>query len=277
MRRSAGIVAALGSLSACSLIVSTSGLAGDPERPSGGEGGMDAPAALDGPGPADGTSDAADATADARTSPCTGQHLFCDDFDDGPVDPKSRWTTSKQEAGPLTLDTTSFVSAPRSLLMSVQPGAGTRVTEIRKEVSPSANALRIDLDMRSPGPSDTSFGEYDPITVRFFPTPTGVASHQLGIAIYPNGATFEYHKDLDNGGASNDAPSFTFPFGRWVHVTVTVSFATSKATIALDGVKAAEVALTGASLTRAEIAVGATYALDANVTWPFSFDNVVAD
>ena len=279
--RRAAIIAALACLCACSLIVSTAGLAGDPQGPVDREGGL---------GNSDGPTDSMPSTPEAgdgssfdaeggKSSPCGVPHLFCDDFDDGPLDPGARWTTTTSEAGPLGFDMGLFTSSPRSLRMQVQPGAGVRRTEIRKALPSTPASLRIDLDMRSDGPSTSTYDEYDPIEIGLYPPPAGTTYHAITIAMNPGGAALTYYSNLPDGAVPFRVRPFTFPFRRWVHVTINATFTTSRprTTLALDGIEVADVTLDGTTLTRADVALGAPYTKDAKVSWTFLFDNLVAD
>jgi hypothetical protein len=281
MRRISAIVFTIASASACSLVVGTSGL-------SDGAAASDSGPAIDGGGDviavADSATNARDGEtlvdSDAAASPCSVTHAFCDDFNAGGSDVTTRWTSAKQNAGPLTLDTTLFASPPRGLKMALQPGTGKRVTEIRKQVDTTGSVVRVDLDLHSSGPSSSMWTEFDPVEIALEPAPPGYDYHALTIAMYSNGtATFEYFHSKGTTSSVVVAPQFVLPMGRWVHVSVVADYSTSPGTgtISIDGAAAAQVAVGGSSLTGIEVAVGATYTEQANIDWTFGFDNVVVN
>src|SRR5688572_10340801 len=104
-------------LASCTLFTDFGGL--HDGATSSGEGG--------GGGATDGSSPAETSTADGptnvtpsneagpRPSPCLAAHEFCDDFDAPSLVLPGKWEDMRQAAGPVTLDTVQFLSAPRSL------------------------------------------------------------------------------------------------------------------------------------------------------------------
>lgn len=271
----------LAGASGCSLLVTTSGLAGDPETTVGGDGSVtttgDA-ASTDG-APADGAvRDAPIAPGDA-SSPCAAAHLFCDDFDTGDTNLGTRWDSFRQSSGPITLDTSTFLSAPRALRATLTPGNGVRVSELRKAFSPKSSKTRVDFDLLIEGPTG-SFGELDPAGLEFYPPPSNLKDHGLAIAMYESQTVLQYHASPVGGGMSTAVETpFTLPTSRWVHVTMTADYSTPQPTgaIALDGTQVAAVTMGGAAPSSIEVTLGLIYSEAATGTFTSVFDNVVVD
>lgn len=140
-------VAVLGALlSACSLLVSTSGLSGGTEVASSGD-------ASSGDATVQGdTSASVDAlNDDGSTRACAAPHTFCSDFDTGML--TDSWELFSTD-GSSRLDSTSFVSPTRSLLL--QCGSGTSCGIFKR--LPSASRARVELQVEAVdlGPVDAA-------------------------------------------------------------------------------------------------------------------------
>ncbi len=140
------LTAAFVSTAACSLLVSTSGLAG-PDGPSGeggGGGGNDARVTPE----ASAEAGAADAGAcDSGFCACAADaHSFCDDFDDVPTG--AAWTTTHSPGGTLAYEENGTFSPPRSLLATTDARmSGDARESIDLIPTPPVTRLRAEFDM----------------------------------------------------------------------------------------------------------------------------------
>src|SRR5678815_5383821 len=107
----------LASITACGLFPDLGPLSG------GDAGGSDAVADGTNDVSIDVTNDAppSDAGLDVKKSPCTVQHTFCDDFDDGSFGAK--WDNSDNGSGGTLSQTTNAVSPPYAFQATVPGGA----------------------------------------------------------------------------------------------------------------------------------------------------------
>lgn len=283
MRRSVAIALTLTSFAGaggCSLLVSTNGLSdGDTATPDGGPGIGDGPAAIDSASEAA----APDAGPDARdaASPCRSKHLFCDDFDTGDSKPIGRWDSLIENAGPIILDTSMFVSPPRALHVTMPPGAGVRASKLRKTLSPTSPKSTLDVDLFVTGPTGGSFVEVDPIGITLSPAPSGFTKHGIAIAIYPTKTVLQYYASppADGGTTTTVESPFTLPTSRWVHLTITVDYtpAIPLVAIAIDGMPSTRITPGGTAPTSLGLEVGVIYTSAANTDFAVVTDNVVVD
>jgi hypothetical protein len=283
MRRLAtlGSAVVLAGAGGCSLLVTTSGLSGDVGLTDGGDGsiatsgdaGLTDGASSDGPGPD------APVSETGAPSPCSTQHLFCDDFDTGGSSLGARWDFFRQNAGPIVLEPSTFASPPRALRATLTPGSGVRVSELRKVVTPQSATTRVDFDVIVEAPTGT-FVELDPVGIDISPPPANFKNHGLAIAMYPTKTVLQYHASPVGGGATTAVETtFTLPTSKRVHVTMTVDYSAAQpiGTIALDGTPAAQVTMLGTTPSSLEVTLGLIYTEDATGTFTGAFDNVVVD
>ncbi len=283
MRPWTALIVAICSSTACSLVVSTNGLSGGPVDGST-EGDAGSNASNDGSVAADakriGEGGSTFFPPDAAASPCSTPHLFCDDFDTGdPAALATRWSSVLQMAGPLSLDTNLVASPPRALHLAAQPGTGKRASELRKIVATTTSVVHVELDMFSSGPGAGTWAEIDPVEVTMNPAPAGFDYHSVSLGTYPDGINFEYYKSSGGTTAPGVTSKITLPFGKWVHLAVTIDYAASPhtAVLAVDGVTAAQLTIEGTPPSSVEVALGATYSEKLAVDWTLGFDNVVVE
>jgi hypothetical protein len=273
-------------LGACSLLVSTSGLddgASDAVADGGDndasmaplvESGSDGVAPVIPPISNDAATDGA--KVDPTTvSPCSATHVFCDDFDTGSADVATRWSSSQQSAGPITIDSFLPRSPPRGLHLALTSGMGNRASELRKELSLSSKAFHYSVDTNIATPSSPSYGEVDILDLQFSPPPSGYSFSAVSVDMYPDRTTFEYYATT---GPTDTLvqPTIMLPHNTWVHLDIDVDFNPSPATATLkiDGGIAATINLIGDSLSSVSMGLGATYTNNAGVTWDVAYDNI---
>jgi|GEM_PF-6159912 len=275
MRRVIGVVA-VACLTACSLLVDTGGLHDGAPVPSGDDANPPVDGgARDGPLGDDATADAAlDATdgdaPDAPLSPCALPSLFCDDFDTGPSDPAGRWDSMQSAAGPLSFDTATFRSAPRSLRVAITAGTGGRASELAKRVTGLSGSVVVELDVLSGGPTGT-YGEVDPIAITLEPPPPSRTKQSLAVIFYSDGLYFENYRENPNQADNQKIGAFP---SKWAHVRIAVSMATKQAVLTIDDAVVATVLVEGSALTGIVVGTGAPYTNDVGAPWTFNFDNV---
>lgn len=261
-------------LGACMFLVDTEGLAGPVPVDASANDGKTADDSVDAREEAP-----ADATIDAQVSPCTGVHLFCDDFDTGILE--SRWDVMHTEAGPLTLSSEAYVSASRSLRAVVYPGTGVRRTSLRKTVAVPAKTVRFEVDVLSIPPTEGTYRQVDIVAIAMIPPSAGLIDEELGLRYNATSGQveLEWVRQLEGGGTDIEFVPVVLPPGRWVHLTIEAdaSAATGLGRLYVDGVHQADMDISGASPQAVELRVGPDYTKDAELIWPMSFDNVVVD
>ncbi|MBS2020241.1 MAG: hypothetical protein JST00_45700 [Deltaproteobacteria bacterium] len=240
----------------CSLVVSTSGLTGGGDTPTN-EGGVDGGA---GDAAADVSADATDArpTPDAgdggNTPFCaslTTKPTFCADFDVGALGDLGSLVGSP------ALDTSAFVSSPRSLLATVQ-GSDTNRSSC---LSTALNATPAALEVRFKARIDESApAQGIEVLNVLFAKPQGSCN-----VIY---STRDGEWTFDEYCSVNDTTTLVdihrtgvkVVAGAWVSITSKVDLTSKKASVSLDGALPVDVTLSpGLTTGPATLTVGINY------------------
>ncbi len=272
--RSASLVPALLAFGGCTLLLGY----GDEVELARDAGTSDAPAiAAD----ASGADVADDRPFCARQSP---RPTFCASFD-GPAY-LSEWQASVSNNARLDRDTTSFVSGPASLRISLDRKDDGMVT-----AGPSADfaawadrpfsvAIGFDIQIEAAAPLETFVVMASPI-VMFVPTRATYLIQFTG-RLLADGSTVAVSivEVTMNPEASREHPSaLSLQVGKWAHVDLTMALAGSNnaARLAIDGAVGFEapLALTAGGTPSTSFGL-ATVSAD-TTTWTYRFDNVTLD
>ena len=194
---------------------------------------------------------------DAGTSCATAPSntIFCDDFDVGALG--ARWDAA--DVTYASLDTTAFVSAPRSYHLVLPSEPKERGGYFKKAVTvPSTANFQVELDMRV----DRADKVY----------PFGVDGYALVVNL--DGYLNEVVGPTPYGGYPITG---TFPSGVWRHVTLRIRRGAGTVALLIDGASAvAERSVAKPALLSTGdcgVLVGIYYA-PANAVWDGRFDNV---
>jgi hypothetical protein len=230
------------------------------------EASADSPLFNDGPTSMDGG-----AGEGGGSSPCGAAHLFCDDFDHGPL--SNKWAVD----GPCSannLDPSTSVSPPNSMLALPQStGTCQRMTAVLT-VAPK---VRCDLDL------DISLLPVKYVEVFRFAMKTAVVYYQVALGFdmaNPSPADISEDEGLVDGGGSSDNMSFAFDpglVGKWVHARLLLDLSNRMATAVVAGVSQG-LALTFAPvdpIQTLEIRAGASGVGTGTIA--VHFDNVYCD
>ena len=243
-------------LAACGLFPDVSSLGGP---------GSDASAPEVGAGDAD----AGDA------GPCASQHVFCDDFDDGPLGAK--WDSPyKTDGGGLALTTLHAVSPPNALAATLA-GTGPGVegeSELQKSL-PAADHTRVQADVTvAPG---TSANEVDLVAMVSVTAPSGFDHAEVNVQSTSDGGILEEYLHGPDGGAGQDLP-VTTSFATTRHIQIDVDFPSQTFALTIDGVPAAGATLSP-QITKSALTlnVGVAYIEGSTGTWTVFVDDVVVD
>lgn len=213
-----------------------------------------------------------------EAGPCSGRHVFCDDFDEGELG--SKWDDVVLGAGPLELDSQERVSLPRSLRVTLSAGGGSRSSKLVKALATSTQDVTVAFDLRIDGPTSNTFGAISYAVVDILPAPPGVERHAVQLWQLPGGAGFRYFIDAEDGGGDNRNSPLSTPtlaFGRWQRVSIRVTYAPkARALLSFDGVLAGTIDLIPGTLTGVNIQLGVDTA-EAQTTAVVHFDNVSVD
>lgn len=260
----------LACLSACTLVVGTSGLHGGAEADAGPR------AETTGPPIEGGARDASLDDAPTGTSPCAAPHAFCDDFDTGTLDLASRWDGLVTGGGPLGLDTARAKSPPRSLKASLE-GRGSERSAIAKTVAIVGGSARVELDFFVPSPTG-SFIEVDPIGVGLAPPPAGFAFLGFYLVIRGDETFVQFFGDRGGNNVDNRV-TVVLAKNAWHHLAFTFSYAQSppQGSFSVDGLTYVVPMVAAPTPSHVRIELGAPYADGIKVQWGLSFDNVVLD
>ena len=147
--------------------------------------------------------------------------LFCDDFDDGGPSLATRWDELKELAGPMDLDTSVSVSAPRSLRLIHKGKAGASGASVsalvkRIEVA-DAKRITVDLDFQNDLAMTPTFGEIDPVVIGLLPPPN-LAAATFALLVTGSGAKLQRYADNGTSSETRDVPVNLSNRG-WHHLT----------------------------------------------------------
>lgn len=215
----------------------------------------------------------------AVPSPCSSQHLFCDDFE-GNGEPSARWDAVRTGAGLFDYDTTTFVSGARSLRLRMSAGPGERSSDLRKVIAlPGPNA-RVTFHLRVDLPSGGSFKELSNLFVEPEPYPSGVGYQTFAVAIYDSGPHYETFRSFQDGGASFGAtPIPGAQQGRFVRGEIDLrhSGGTLTSVLRSDGTIVATGSMVTPQPNRIVLRIGAPYSFNAQIEPVVRFDDVFVE
>jgi hypothetical protein len=209
--------------SACSLLVDTSGLAGDAA-----DGGAEASLvdALDGGG-AQPDATAGDA-AEGNRPPCTA--TFCDDFDDGGLE--ARWGAEEiATGGVLVLDSADSTSAPNALharLTNPTPSGDYRYAVLRRTL-PVGRAITCEFDVKVLARPENDFADLIRIETAGGP----ISQDWVWFGVQPDSEVVREDIFYPDSGCECPRKWVTPPLvaaGKWTHVKVESDYVRSKVT-----------------------------------------------
>ncbi|MBX3199111.1 MAG: hypothetical protein KF850_29880 [Labilithrix sp.] len=209
-------------------------------------------------------------------SPCAEPHAFCDDFDDGSDDLAARWDSLKTQAGPVSIATDRWVSAPRALRAVVAPHTATLGSALQKVVAIPNGKVNVEVDLHVEH-TDGSWVEVDPVEIILRPGPPGYDHHSLYLILHQTEQLFLYYAPKTDGGYDIRTQSASFAMGSWQHLVFTFESSPARATLAIDGVTVPLDTFAGPTVTSLELGVGAAYTENVTNDWKITLDNVVVD
>lgn len=244
-----------------------------PDLGSLGDGGVDA-TGPDAPPDAP-SSDAPSADAAGDAGPCSGQHVFCDDFDDGPLG--ANWDSKYlTDGGALGLTTVHATSTPNALAATVaQTGPGIEgEAELQKNL-PAADHTRVQADVTIA--AGTSQNELDFIALLPKPPPPGFDYADLNLQLSKStGYLEEYVHGADGGGGQDLAVTETYATTK--HVVLDLDFPSQTYALAIDGVPIVTMTLSPQIPKCAlQLEVGDAYIEGSVGTWTVFVDDVIVD
>jgi hypothetical protein len=251
-----GVAGALAALLDCSFLVDTSGLAG--------------------------SSAPADAIAEA-SSPCVAPHTFCDDFDQGALG--ARWSSETSDAGYLSLDPSTWVSPPNSLLAFVGPNRQANITVVglSKIFAGSARGAHCEWDLMVDALSSTE--EVEVFNFAIASATGDFAGYNLSVHLRSDLTKFiEFFGPGDGGAPGGSVHELaSLPTRTWSHVVVDLSFpggstSAGSAAISLNFAPPTQLPLTPplANLSQT-LAMGVSGAYSGTQVWTVHDDNVFCD
>lgn len=215
----------------------------------------------------------------AVPSPCSTQHLFCDDFE-GNGDPSARWEAVRTAAGPIDFDTTTFVSGARSLRLRMTAGSGERSSDLRKVIAlPGPNA-RLTFHLRVDFPAGGSFKEIANLFVEPEPYPAGVGFQTFAVTIYDSGPHYETFRSFQDGGSSfGSTPIPGAQQGRFVRGEIDLrhSGGTLMSVLRMDGAIVATGSMVTPQPDRIVLRIGVPYSFNAQIEPVIRFDDVFVE
>jgi len=252
----------------------------------GAEAGLDAGAKADAPDatPVDAPSGAASGPFCAKLSP---RPLFCEDFDERGL--PGPWSTFHQVGGTLSIDNTSFVSAPSSLF--ARYGAmpiGPELDDVLRVAFPVQNApatTALELQVRPTIADPTPNAALVIAAVDFIDAANNRYSVQFTLVNKTGvlNVLLEEQSGFANGGTSYvpHAIPDPAPLGQWtdLRLTIVASSATAaEAHVFFGAAHEIDVPLNvTVRATKVQLDVGSTYESQPSMGWGVFYDNVSFD
>jgi hypothetical protein len=267
-------------LVACSGIAAGAGACWDFDSLSDGraDAGIDAPL----PGTDSGASgDAADAGFCVSLQP---KPLFCEDFDRTAL--PGQFTEQHNTSGSETLDPTSYVSAPHSLLAQYMAlplnGALNVVLREKFALKGLPTTLTFDLFLQ-PVKADTSMANALSVvaSVDYFDAANNRYAMQFSQMVNAGAVNLRFEEQSQPAGMgttqTNHTLAGTLPMNQWTEVRLVVTG--GRAQITYGGVFQADVALTNpiATPTTLQLSLGSSFETTPSQGWAMRYDNVTLD
>lgn len=210
-------------------------------------------------------------------SPCADAgHLFCDDFDDGPLG--ARWVFQEATGGPLSLDTAAFVSPPKSFRVELMPSAGVKSSLLHQDINiPGKTHAVLEFDLRVDRVGTQTYKEIDYGALAFAPPPPNMKSQGLAIVDTPGSIRFQYYRERSGGGYDYDNKPLALPIGTWAHVVLAVHMTGPTGVISINSVEMGSFPLQTSTLTAASFEMGSTWMEGNTTSNTIHVDNVTFD
>jgi hypothetical protein len=155
-----------------------------------------------------------------------GAALFCDDFD-GDAGLMPRWMASATDGSAFpTLDDSSFVSPPASLVVAVPPSSGTLQSFVTAQVPGVAPTLRLELDLSFDGLSSY----LTPVELEL--TVAGETT-TLQLILTPGGATIVHESFAPDGGIAQEQSGLSGFLAQGVWTRLALTLATSPSALSV--------------------------------------------
>jgi hypothetical protein len=233
----------------------------------------------------------ADATSpDSAPGPyCTSLSpapLFCDDFDEGAL--AAPWDQLADTSGAETLNTAEYVSAPYSMLVSVDPDAAVTAIDVagyksftaKQGVAGTATAT---FDIRINAADESSASDAIVGAIQLW---NGSAYWDLELEVFYASSTHDFSVSMsEDDGTSyvQHAATAHLAMDAWTRVTLAVVLpagagGATTATMAFSGTTVASATVhVSTNDPIPEILIGTTYATPAAGGWSVAYDNVTFD
>lgn len=223
----------------------------------------------------------ADVVADARRpSPCVGQRLFCDDFEDTTKKVGARWDTVREEVGTFDLDPTEVVSGERALRLRLAPGSGTRSSDLAKAIDLPSPNVRVTFDLSVDLAPDLTSQLIELLFVEPQPYPSGVNFQAFEIIVGgAAGPRLEAYRSFTDGGALADSVPVMLASRRYVRGVMELRHAQGNLTaqLSLDGQVVGTRTFATPAPTRVLLRIGAPYTRSVTTPGTVRFDDVFVE
>ena len=238
------------------------------------DGGLTGSDASSSPSPPGNVGDAGDSDDGGRTpaSPCAGKHVICEDFDGN----WGAWQPVTHSSSPLNVDTTRFVSPPRSLSVEVNANREENHPSFLSRPVPASQRFILSADVRVDltGMPDS---EVDVLGLELAP-PLGIRRYYVAI-IARSDRKFLLEVKIEAPPKPivemlvELAP---IPAG-FTHLSIDLDLAAGTVVGAAAGAQQPPSSVTRAPSTSATLAVGAAWAANIQGKYSINVDNVVLD
>ena len=231
------------------------------------------------------SSDSHDSAPSPFCASLTPAPLFCDDFDEGAL--AAPWDQLATTSGSEVLSTSSYVSAPYAMLVTVNPNASVTAIDVagyksftaKQGVAGTATAtfdIRIDTADESSA-SDAILG-----AIQLW---NGSAYWDLELEVFYASSTGDFTVSMSEDGTSYVQHAVTphLPMHAWTRVTLGITLpagsgGSTTATMAFNGTNvASDTVHVSTSDPIPEILIGTTYATPSSGGWSVAYDNVTFD
>lgn len=225
--------------------------------------------------------DALASDAQAPNTPCSSEHIFCDDFDRRD-DAAAGWDSLDLRAGPISIDETTATSGLRSLRVMLDGKPGLVGSSLRKTVSlrTGSSSASVEFDYIADFPSRPwPFAEIYPVIISIDPPPAGVRLLHFGITLSNNEERFVYYGEQTNGTILFDYKPITLPYNAWQHIKVAIALLPDKvqARLLINEKDTGTLTYASGAAQSLTLSLGAPFVNDSSLKAPFRYDNVIID